>query len=180
MFGTVGGSLLGMSHTTAPLSPAPHDFDFQVGSWEVHHRRLHHPLTGADPDDPASWYDHTGPATADLLLHGTVSIDQLELAGETGMSFRIRTPGTDEWTIYWVSTRDGVLQAPVVGVWQDGRYEGIGPDVYGGKPILARYVWSEITATTARWEQAFSVDDGATWESNWVMQWTRDGVGGAA
>ena len=27
--------------------------------------------------------------------------------------------------------------------------------------------------TAARWEQAFSADGGATWEVNWVMEFTR-------
>lgn len=165
--------------TTATTPPVPHDFEFQVGSWEVHHRRLRRPLTDADPDDAGSWYDIVGPATARLLLHGQVSVDEIELAGETGMSFRLRDPETDEWTIHWVSSRDGRLQAPVHGHWRGGRFEGVGPDEYDGRPILARYAWSEITATTARWEQAFSTDDGASWETNWVMSWTRTDVADA-
>ena len=40
-------------------------------------------------------------------------------------------------------------------------------------PILVRFLWSDITPTTCRWEQAFSVDDSATWEVNWIMESTR-------
>jgi hypothetical protein len=36
-----------------------------------------------------------------------------------------------------------------------------------------RFVWSGITDTAARWEQAFSADEGRTWETNWIMTMTR-------
>lgn len=172
------------STSPAPTSHSltvPRDFGFQPGRWEVQHRRLRTPLGGLDPDDPASWVETSGTATALLLMGGQVSIDEIGLGnGETGMSVRLRSPETDEWTIYWVNSRDGVLQPPVSGYWQDGRFEGVGEDQYGGRPILARYVWSDITATTARWEQAFSTDHGETWETNWVMRWTRVDVGADA
>ena len=49
----------------------------------------------------------------------------------------------------------------------------VGAAVAEGRPILVRFLWSDITKTTCRWEQAFSVDDGATWEVNWIMESTR-------
>jgi hypothetical protein len=165
--------------TSTPTTPvtAPRDFGFQPGHWQVQHRRLRAPLGGLDPDESSSWVETSGAASARLLMAGQVSVDEIELGnGETGMSLRLRSPETDEWTIYWVNSRDGALQAPVAGYWQDGRFEGVGPDHYAGRPILARYAWSDITATAARWEQAFSTDNGETWETNWVMLWTRDDV----
>jgi hypothetical protein len=168
-----------MTHTTAPETT--HDFGFQEGSWTVRHVRLHRPMAGLDAEDPASWYEATGTATARLMLGGQVSVDEIGLGnGETGMSLRLRSPETGEWTIYWVNSRDGRLQPPVSGRWEDGRFVGVGEDQYGGFQILARYMWADITATTARWEQAFSVDDGKTWETNWVMHWTRTAAGDAS
>ena len=40
-------------------------------------------------------------------------------------------------------------------------------------PFCVRYPWSDITSAAARWAQAFSTDDGRTWETNWIMQLTR-------
>jgi hypothetical protein len=36
-----------------------------------------------------------------------------------------------------------------------------------------RFIWSGISETTAHWEQAFSIEGGQTWETNWVMDSTR-------
>ena len=153
------------------LAPRPvTDFGFLVGNWVVHHRRLEAPLTGND-----SWREFHGPAVAQTLHDGAVSVDEISLEhGEKGMSLRLRDPASGEWTIYWVSSRSGRLQPPVTGSWSDGDFEGVGDDHLGGRPITARYLWSGISDTTARWEQAFSVDRGSTWETNWVMSWTRD------
>ncbi|TLS41103.1 hypothetical protein FE633_38085 [Streptomyces montanus] len=43
----------------------------------------------------------------------------------------------------------------------------------GGKGVRVRFVWSGISDTTARWEQAFSVDGEKTWVTNWFMDFTR-------
>jgi hypothetical protein len=146
-----------------------HDFDFLVGSWSVHHRRRRAPLSGRD-----EWYEFVGEASAQILFRGAVSIDEIALANsETGLSLRLRNPGTDTWTIYWVNSRDGQLQAPITGSWNNNVFEGHGDEQFAGHAITARYRWSSITPGTAHWEQAFSVDDGLTWETNWVMDWTR-------
>jgi hypothetical protein len=145
-----------------------HDFDFQVGTWSVRHRRLVEPLSGSE-----EWSEYVGRATAWTLFGGAVSIDEIALSdSDAGMSLRLLDPG-GTWTIYWVHSRDGRLQAPVAGRWQDGVFVGQGEDTLRGRPILARYRWDSITAGTARWQQAFSVDGGETWETNWVMEWTR-------
>jgi hypothetical protein len=42
-----------------------------------------------------------------------------------------------------------------------------------GTYIFRRAIWSEITATSFHWEQAFSADGGATWETNWIAGFVR-------
>ncbi len=82
-------------------------------------------------------------------------------------------PATKEWAIYWVDSRTGVLQPPVFGSFEGGIGTFYGDDEHEGTPVRVRYLWSKITPSSARWEQAFSVDNGQTWETNWVMEFTR-------
>jgi hypothetical protein len=148
-------------------------FDFLIGSWTVRHRVRRGPLSGS-----TDWHEFTGVAAAQTLFDGGVSIDEISLTdGEKGMSVRLREPATRRWTIYWVNSRDGLLQAPVVGAWVDDVFDGYGEDELAGRAITAHYRWSHITPRSARWEQAFSVDDGRTWETNWIMDWTRRSTG---
>jgi hypothetical protein len=93
--------------------------------------------------------------------------------GVTGMTIRLFDPARREWSLYWVNSREGRLYPPVVGRFVAGRGEFYGDDTEGGRPVRVRYVWSMITPTSARWEQAFSVDGGQTWETNWIMEFTR-------
>lgn len=147
-------------------------FDFLVGEWEVESRRRRAPLTGGD-----EWYTTRASATATTLHNGAMSIDEMWFPEEgfAGSSVRVHTVADDTWTIYWVNSRTGHLQPPVSGRWADDGsvFTATGPDDHDGRPILARYRWHSISERSATWEQAFSVDDGETWETNWVMTWTR-------
>lgn len=147
------------------------DFDFLVGSWDVAHRRLRAPLTGS-PDD---WYSFTGTCAARTYLDGAVSFDEIAIPdhGLSGASLRLRDPSTGEWSIYWLNSRDGVVQPPVQGAWSDGGCRLLGDDVHDGAPIRVTYEWSDIGEQTARWQQAYSADGEQSWETNWVMDFRR-------
>jgi len=64
-----------------------------------------------------------------------------------------------------------------VGAFKDGIGEFYDQERFEGRSIYVRFLWSGITPTSARWEQAYSDDGGKTWETNWSMAFTR--VGGA-
>ena len=68
-----------------------------------------------------------------------------------------------------------MLTTPVVGRFVDGRGDFRGDDTIDGREFRVRYQWSDISPTTARWEQSFSVDGDKTWISNWIMESTRRG-----
>ena len=146
------------------------DFDFLVGDWQVANRRLTERLVGS-----TDWAAFPGTSKAWSLFDGRANVDTIAFRsqGWSGMTVRLFDPRREEWSLYWVSSRDGVLGRPVVGRFVDGRGEFYGDDTHEGTPVRVRYIWSEITPTSARWEQAFSVDDGQTWEVNWVMELTR-------
>lgn len=149
-------------------------FDFLVGNWLVDNRRLREPLSATD----SGWYDTPASSTSRTLHNGAISIDEMwfpEL-GFAGSSIRLHQARTDLWTVYWVNSESGELQPPVHGRWNASgdRFEAQGPDEYDGREIVARYLWHSVTPDTATWEQAFSVDGGRTWETNWTMSWRRD------
>jgi hypothetical protein len=125
------------------------------------------------------WYSTPATAWSTTLHNGAISVDEMWYPEEgfAGASIRLYDPHTGAWTIYWVNSRTGRLQAPVVGRWEpDGsRFVADGPDEFAGRAIRARYMWHSITPVSATWEQAFSVDEGGTWETNWVMTWSREG-----
>lgn len=147
------------------------DFDFFVGGWEVEHRRLVKPLTGSE-----EWDEFGGSTTVARTYHdGAISIDEIAFPdrGFSGLSLRLQNADTGEWSIWWVNSQTGTLQPPVHGRWADGRCRLVGNDTHEGEPILATYEWSDITEDSAHWQQAFSVDGGETWETNWHMSFRR-------
>ena len=93
--------------------------------------------------------------------------------GAIGMTVRFFNLQTRQWSPYWVSKRDGILQTPVVGSFSDGIGTFDGPDVHDGNPVLLRFIWPKINTPTPQWEQALSADNGETWETNWTMEFTR-------
>ena len=62
---------------------------------------------------------------------------------------------------------------PVKGRFENGVGNFYSDGDINGKPMRTRYTWSQITKTSARWEQAYSYDAGKTWETNWVMEFKR-------
>ncbi|HEY3778757.1 MAG TPA: hypothetical protein VGL35_11930 [Rhizomicrobium sp.] len=147
-----------------------HDFDFFIGSWTVVNRRLKHWLAG-----DSEWEEFPATTTAFKVLDGLGNIDQIRMPakGYTGMTLRLFNTGTKEWSLYWASTRDGILYPPVTGRFHNGIGDFYGDDTYNEKPIRVHYIWSRITANSCRWEQAFSADGGKSWETNWIMDFKR-------
>lgn len=158
--------------TAQPLDALPgiRDFDFIHGRWTIANRRLKAPGVGAH-----DWDEFPSTSWCEPRLNGLANIEQVDCParGWTGMAVRSFDIAAREWAIYWISSQNGVLQPPVRGRFDAPGCTLEGPDTFNGRPIIARYIWSDITAETARWTQAFSFDDGATWETNWVMDFTR-------
>ncbi len=90
-----------------------------------------------------------------------------------GTTLRLFDPKTGRWSIWWAGKSNPVLDSPVVGAFDGDRGIFEAEDVFEGRPILVRFIWSRVTTRAPRWEQAFSEDGGHTWETNWVMDYTR-------
>jgi hypothetical protein len=150
-----------------------HDFDFYVGTWEVHNRRLDAPLTDSD-----KWDEFPGLSIARPIFGGTGNMDEIDFPsrGWSGLTLRLFDPQEQTWSLHWVSSRRTVIDPPVIGRFDNGRGEFFADDTHEGRPVRVRYIWSDMSATTAHWEQAFSVDDGLTWETNWTMDSRRTDI----
>jgi hypothetical protein len=148
-------------------------FDFLVGAWTSVQRRLVKPLAGC-----TDWHESRATTRSWQLLGGAGNLDEVHFLdwGFTGLGIRLLNPATGEWSIYWASSRNGGLGLPpVVGRFSDEVGLFYSEERYEGHDITVRYKWSDITGTTARWEQAFSPDGRQTWETNWTADFTRTG-----
>lgn len=150
-----------------------HDFDFILGKWRVTHHRLSGRLCGATDWQVAEAFDSVRPCFLGL---GNVGCFRRAFDGELyeGMPIRLYDPRTALWSIYWLDTVDRRMEPPVLGSFENGKGLFVGDDVLRGEPIKVRYTWTDITAMSARWDQAYSPDQGKTWEVNSIMEFTRD------
>ncbi len=149
-----------------------HDFDFAFGTWETRLWRLLNPLTGSN-----RWAEYEGTTVVNKVWNGQANLAELEADGTEGhlqvMSLRLYNPQSSQWSLYAASSRNGTLSVPTVGEFKDGRGEFFDQETLNGRSILVRNVWSDITADSCRFEQAFSDDGGKTWEVNWIAVDTR-------
>ncbi len=161
-----------------PQTPAPrdgqHDFDFLLGTWKYHLSRLDHPLTGS-----TKWLEFEATGTCVPVWNGRAQLDQIEADGPTGhiegLTLRLYNPQSHQWNLNWANAKDGTLSTPTIGSFdaKNGRGEFFDQEIYDGRAILVRYIWSDITSNSARFEQSFSIDGGKTWEPNWITTQVR-------
>jgi hypothetical protein len=159
-----------------PISAAErdgqHDFDFHFGTWKTHISRLVHPLAGS-----TTWTAYDGVSIVRKVWNGRASLFELEVDGPAGhiegVGLRLYNPTSHQWNLNWTNSSVGMLDAAMIGEFKDGRGDFYGPDTFNGRRILVRNGFSDIKPNSSRFEQAFSVDGGKTWETNWIMTFTR-------
>jgi hypothetical protein len=149
------------------------DFDFLEGSWIIHHRRLAKRLVNSN-----EWIEFETPFVMSRILGGLGNIDQCRTAGEPfyeGVSLRLFDLSERLWRIYWIDSNGARLFPPVVGSFDgpDGTFRG--EDTQDGRPVLVTFRWDKRDPHRPVWQQAFSADQGVTWETNWFMHFRREG-----
>ncbi len=161
----------------ATLRDGQLDFAFEIGSWKTRLRRLTKPLSGS-----STWVEYEGTSIVRPIWDGRANLVELDVSGPAGriegLSLRLYNPEARQWSLNFSSRRGGTLSPPVIGAFQDGRGEFYGQDTLDGRAILVRFVISDVTPTSCRFEQAFSADGGRTWEPNWIAVDTRVGESG--
>lgn len=161
------------AETGGDVSGHADDWRWLLGSWDVHHSRLKERLAG-----DTRWEEFAGKSSLWLTLGGLGTIDDnlLELPGGTyrGMSIRAFDRVSGTWAIWWIDGRTSTrIDPPVRGSFEGDIGTFFGRDTFKGRPVLVRFAWHDIYGQRPWWEQAFSPDEGATWEVNWRNWFTR-------
>lgn len=149
-----------------------HDFDFEIGTWRTELRRLEQPLTGS-----TSWVEYEGTSVVSKVWDGRANLVELDVEGPTGriegLSLRLYNPQSRQWSLNFANSRVGTLTPPVIGEFRDGRGEFHGQTTVDGRVVYVRFIITNLTPDSWRFEQSFSADGGRTWEPNWIAIDTR-------
>jgi hypothetical protein len=149
-----------------------HDFDFEIGTWKTHLKRLVRPLTGS-----TTWVEYDGTTVVRKIWNGRANLVELEVDGPAGhieaLSLRLYNPESHQWSLNFSNSATGTMAQPAIGEFKNGRGEFYDQEMLNGRAILVRFVISDITTNSVRFEQSFSADGGKTWELNWIAVDTR-------
>lgn len=155
-----------------PLPDGQRDFDFLIGKWKYHLKRLQNPLTGS-----TSWIEFDGTGVCRPIWNGNAQIDELDVDGPTGriqgLTLRLYNPQSRQWSLNWANAANGRLDVPTIGSFKDGVGEFFDQETYKGRTILVRYRWTGTKTDSPHFEQSFSDDGGKTWEVNWITDQVR-------
>jgi len=177
--------VLPVSALNADAGPAPapedaqHGFDFDIGTWKTHSTRLLHPLAGSK-----EWVEMNGVTVVRPVWGGKGNLAELEADGPKGhlslISLRLYDPTAHQWHLNFATSGVGILNiagdaqsVPMIGRFEQGRGEFYDQESFNGRTIWVRFRIQPLSPTTARSEQAFSDDNGKTWETNWLNDYTR-------
>jgi hypothetical protein len=158
----------------APVRDGRHDFDVRFGDWQAHHRKLKDRLVNSH-----EWIEFDGTLSMRPLMDGLANVSEnvFHMPDGTyrGVSMRSYDPRTGLWATWWIDGRNphGAIDPPLKGRFEAGTGTFYGDETYQGKPVKLRILWSHVTPTSARWEQAYSADGGKTWETNWITDFRR-------
>jgi hypothetical protein len=149
-----------------------HDFDFEIGTWKTNLSRLQRPLTNSN-----TWVKYEGTTVVRKVWDGRANLVELVADGPAGhfegLSLRLYNPQSRQWSLNFAGGNSGAMAPPTIGGFKNGRGEFFSRETYNGRAILVRFVISDITPDSCRFEQAFSDDEGKTWEINWIALDTR-------
>jgi hypothetical protein len=159
-----------------PQHDGSHDFDFLIGDWKAHVRRLPDRLVGSN-----TWVEYEGISNHHKLLDTQANFEQFEVTSTDktqhikAQTLRMYNPQTHQWIIYGLDLDNGELDpaAPVVGEFHGNRGEFYNRITWKGRVVLVRWMWLNISPHAARMEQSFSPDGGKHWEVNWICELSR-------
>ncbi|MGB6688033.1 MAG: hypothetical protein WBE76_09355 [Terracidiphilus sp.] len=163
----------GTANTTTAERDGQHDFDFNFGTWKTQIKRRLDPLTGS-----TTWIELSGTVTVRKVWNGRGQLEEIEADGPNGhwegLTLFLYNPQSHQWSQIYANRKDGILNPPSIGEFKNGRGELFDQEMFNGRAVLLRVVWSDIAPDSHHFEEAFSDDGGKTWEPNFVATLTRE------
>lgn len=157
---------------TASPNSSKHDFDFFQGKWKLRNKKLKSRLSNCN-----EWLEFESTQEMYIILNGIGNIDNFlaTFDGEPfeGMTVRLFNPKTKLWSIYWADSNEGKLDPPVVGSFENNVAYFFTKDIFDNKNIFVVFRWDARDKENPVWSQAFSDDNGKTWEWNWYMYFSK-------
>jgi hypothetical protein len=155
--------------TTTGEHDGQHDFDFIFGRWKIHLKRK---VAASN-----TWTEFDGIGVYRKVWDGRANLNEFEADSPTGhiegLTLRTFNSKTNQWSLYWANSRDGILDTPQIGSFKNGRGEFYAEDTSDGTSTFVRYVWTIVSANSVHFEQSLSSDGGQTWDTNWISDMER-------
>jgi hypothetical protein len=170
------GVLLLLSHSAPSFPSEPrdgsHDFDFNFGTWHTHIKRQTKALSGS-----SEFVELNGTVTVRKVWGGLAQLEEIEADGPNGhlkgMTLFLYNPRAHQWSQTFASSKDGLLELPMIGSFKDGKGELYCEDTFNGRTILIRGIWSEIKPDSHHFQEDYSDDGGKSWEPVFIADLTR-------
>ncbi|MBB5331606.1 DUF1579 family protein [Tunturiibacter gelidoferens] len=167
------------SQQAVALRDGKNDFDFNLGVWHTHIRRVLDPFSGSDKS-----MELDGTVTVRKVWDGRGQLEEIEADGPKGhwegLTMFLYNPQAHQWTQSFIDSQAGVLTTPLVGSFKDGRGELYSQETFRDKTVLIRGTWSDIKPDSHHFEEDFSNDGGKTWVPAFIGELTREKQSGEA
>lgn len=176
--GCVALALPGAARAEAPSAgvAAPrdgqHDFDFNMGVWKTHIRRIFDPLSGSTHS-----MELNGTVTVRKVWDGRAQLEEIEADGPKGhwegLTLFLYNPTAHQWNQTFINSATGAFSGSLVGSFKDGRGELFASDTFNDRSVLIRGVWSDIKPNSHHFEESYSDDGGKTWSPAFIADLVR-------
>jgi hypothetical protein len=159
--------------SSPPLRDGQHDFDFNIGVWHTHIKRVLNPF-----DSASQSIELEGTVTVRKVWDGRAQLEEIETDGPQGhwegLTLFLYNPKGHQWSQSFVNSKVGIVSgSPNVGEFRDGRIMLIGHDTLNDRAILVRGTWSDIKPDSHQYVESYSSDGGTTWVTAFVAHLTR-------
>jgi hypothetical protein len=164
-----------LTQTPAPTSAmhdGQHDFDFNLGVWHTHIRRVVDPFASSSGS-----VELNGTVTVRKVWGGKAELEEIEADGPKGhwegLTLFLYNPSAHQWSQSFANSKVGTLSSNI-GEFKDGRVVLVGEDnSVTDKTILVRAMWSDIKPDSHQYEEWYSNDGGMTWVRSFTANLTR-------